>query len=80
MGHSPGGRSRVKARLPSCLEHQQKNAFLPENLAETLWCHWGVRVHPGTFLSFLALSDHEAYGSQTQETALGLAPRPDLHF
>jgi hypothetical protein len=27
-----------------------------------------LRVCPGTFLSFAEFSDHEAYGSQTQET------------
>jgi hypothetical protein len=28
----------------------------------------GLRVRPGTFLSFAKFSDHEAYGSQTHET------------
>jgi hypothetical protein len=27
-----------------------------------------LRVRPGTFLFFAKFSDHEAYGSQTQET------------
>jgi hypothetical protein len=31
-------------------------------------CMLDIRVRPGTFLFFAKFSDHEAYGSQTQET------------
>ncbi len=30
--------------------------------------HESLRVRPGTFLFFAKFSDHEAYGSQPQET------------